>query len=122
MLKSFERTIHEHRGNVNEIGLHTPAVNLHTGLSSMGSKQIDKEATFDEMSVSLGNAAIKSSIISGLCGHNRGMVTSKHGSLKLNIPERAIKQGELIKLHIATHLYSYMVPFKLPGSQTNLAF
>ena len=32
------------------------------------------------------------------------MVTSKNGSLKLNIPERAIKQGELIKLHIATDL------------------
>ena len=67
MLKSFERTIHEHRENVNEIGLHTPAINLHTALSSMGSKQIDQEATFDEMSVSLENTEIKSSIISGLC-------------------------------------------------------
>ena len=118
MIHSYDEALHRHR-DVNVTEMHTPAVNLHTPLASVGSKQIEHDGMSDAMSSLLKKIEIKSNTISGSCDHNGGILTSKEGSLKLTIPEGAIKQGEWIDLYIATDLYG---PFKLPsGCQATLA-
>ena len=59
-----------------------------------------------------------SNIVSCLCDHNGGIITSEDG-IKLTIPEGAIKDGDLVTFHIATGLFG---PFVLPSKcQTDLA-
>ena len=52
--------------------------------------------------------------ISGSCDHNGGVLTSKDGDLKLTIPEGAIKDGDSVKLSLASDLYG---PFVLPSKR-----
>ena len=47
-----------------------------------------------------------------LCDHNGGVLTSKDGDVKVTIPEGAIKDGDLVTLSTASHLYG---PFVLPS-------
>ena len=53
-----------------------------------------------------------SNIVSSSCDHNGGILTSKHGDLKVTIPEGAIKDGDLATFYIATDLFG---PFVLPS-------
>ena len=54
--------------------------------------------------------------ISGLCGHNGGVLTSKDGDLRLTIPKGAIKEGDLVTLSLASDLFGpFVLPSKCPA-------
>ena len=56
--------------------------------------------------------------VSVSCDHDGGVLTSKHGDLKLTIPKGAIKDGDVVTFSIASDLYG---PFVLPSNcQANL--
>ena len=65
----------------------------------------------------LQNYSLSNSV--SICDHNGGILTSKDGNIRLNIPEGAIKDGDLVVFYFVICLYG---PFILPSHcQADLA-
>ena len=62
----------------------------------------------------LSKCPLSHAAVSFLCDHNGGVVTSKHGGIKLTIPKGAIKEGDKVTFSIASDLYG---PFVLPSKR-----
>ena len=54
-----------------------------------------------------------SNVISTRLGHDGGILTSKNGDVKVDVPKGAIKEGDLVKFYVATNSYgSFVLPAK----------
>ena len=54
-----------------------------------------------------------SKVVSGVCDHRGGVLSSKYGDLRIMIPTGAIEDEHFVKIYIATDLYGPV--FKLPN-------